>query len=425
MTSSDAHQGRSAGPRDERDAALRIIQQLRNADHIAYLAGGCVRDQMLGETPKDYDVATSAHPEHIEAIFKKTAAVGASFGVMLVRDFGPTIEVATFRSDGPYSDARRPDHVEFSTPQLDAQRRDFTINALFLDPTPDGDQIIDFVDGQADIESRILRAVGDPNNRLQEDHLRALRAVRFAARYDLTIDPTTRDAITQHASQLSGVSIERIGHEIHRMMAHPSRARAATMIHELQLDSVIFGVETTSTSLPTLESLDPGASAPVAFSAWCLDRFGKSILDRSAALATKWSAKLDMSNTDKEQFIAILEIAGMLMNQWDSMTIAERKRLAMRPHCCGAIMLTRAIDALFTGRICDEIASMTDDGTGLAPEPLIDGQVLIEMGHTPGASFKAVLDRVYDAQLMGEISSYTEACNLAKELFANYTKSDQ
>lgn len=424
MMSQDAHQERSADPRDERDAALRIIQQLRDADHIAYLAGGCVRDQLLGETPKDYDVATSAHPEHIEAIFKKTAAVGASFGVMLVRDFGPTIEVATFRSDGPYTDARRPDHVEFSTPQLDAQRRDFTINALFLDPTPDGDQIIDFVNGRADIKARVLRAVGDPHHRLQEDHLRALRAVRFAARYDLTMDPTTRDAITQHASELSGVSIERIGHEIHRMMAHPSCARAATMIHELQLDSVIFGSDTNPASVPTLESLEADASAPVALSAWCLDRFGESVLNRSAAHATKWAAKLDMSNSDKEQFIATLEITGLLINQWSSMTIAERKRLAMRPHCCGAIMLTRAINAPIADEICEQIENMSNDGIGLAPEPLIDGQVLIEMGHTPGASFKAVLDRVYDAQLMGDLSSYSQACNLAKELFVNYTKSD-
>lgn len=424
MTSSDAHQEKTADPRDERDAALRIIQQLRNADHIAYLAGGCVRDQLLGETPKDYDVATSAHPEHIEAIFKKTAAVGASFGVMLVRDFGPTIEVATFRSDGPYTDARRPDHVEFSTPELDALRRDFTINALFLDPTPDGDQIIDFVNGQADIRARVLRAVGDPHHRLQEDHLRALRAVRFAARYDLTMDPTTRDAIAQHASDLSGVSIERIGHEINRMMAHPSRAQAAMMIHELQLDSVIFGSDTNPASVPTLESLESDASAAVALSAWCLDRFGKRILNRNAALATKWSAKLDMSNADKEQFVATLEITGMLINQWPLMTIAERKRLSMRPHCCGAIMLTRAINAPIADEICEQIEKMSNDGIGLAPEPLIDGQVLIEMGHTPGASFKAVLDRVYDAQLMGDLSSYSQACNLAKELFANYTKSD-
>ncbi len=421
MTSTDSQ----THPRDERDAALQIIQQLRDADHIAYLAGGCVRDQLLGEIPKDYDVATSAHPEHIESIFKKTAAVGASFGVMLVRDFGPTIEVATFRSDGPYSDARRPDHVEFSTPELDAQRRDFTINALFLDPTPEGDQIIDFVNGQADMEARVLRAVGDPHHRLQEDHLRALRAVRFAARYNLAMDPTTRDAITQHTSELSGVSIERIGHEIHRMMAHPSRARAATMIHDMGLDSVIFGHACDSGSIPTLDSLESGASAPVALSAWCLDQHGDSVLDRKAALATKWPAKLDMSNADKEQFIATLDIAGVLKSEWSSMNIAQRKRLAMRPHCCGAIMLTRAIYAPFADEICEQIEEMSSDGVGLAPEPLIDGQVLIEMGHTPGASFKAVLDRIYDAQLMGEISTYSEARNLAKELFANYTKNDQ
>ena len=410
---------------DERAAAIRIIAELRKHGYKAYLAGGCVRDQLLGETPKDYDVATDAHPEHIAGLFKKTAAVGAAFGVMLVRDFGPTIEVATFRSDGPYSDARRPDHVHFSSPEEDAKRRDFTINALFLDPSDEGDTIIDFVNGQADIDAKVLRAVGDPDARLKEDHLRALRAVRFAARYGLAIDPQTHDAIKSHASDLVGVSIERIGHEIQRMMAHPSRSIAAKMIHELTLDAVIFQDNKAASSLNALIALNDSASSSTALAAWAHDRLGDGVLSRKAAISTGWPARLDMSNTDRDQFVATLEIAGILLNEWKSMSVAQHKRLATRPHCCGAIMLARCINPEATDSICSQIESLSSDGIGLSPEPLITGQTLIEMDYAPGQAFKEVLDRVYDAQLEGRVDSIDSACNLASELFVLYDKSDQ
>jgi len=408
----------------ERDAAIRIIGALRENGHTAYLAGGCVRDQLLGEIPKDYDVATSAHPEHIAELFKKTAAVGAAFGVMLVSDFGPTIEVATFRSDGPYTDARRPDHVHYSSPQEDAKRRDFTINALFLDPHEDDDQIIDFVNGQADIKAKILRAVGDPDARLREDHLRALRAVRFAARYGLTIDPKTSDAIRSHASELRGVSIERIGHEIQRMMGHSSRASAAKMIQDLTLDAAIFTDSCSSEGIPTLTALDDQACSITAMAAWAHDRFGAGILNRQEAASTKWDLKLDMSNHDKERFIATLEIAGLLISHWNEMSIPQRKRLACRAHCCAGLTLARAINPETTKAIHRDIESMTNDGMGLSPKPLISGQTLIEMGQAPGESFKAVLDGVYDAQLEGKVDSFESARNLAQELFVKLTKSD-
>ncbi len=402
----------------ERHGAIEIINALRGAGFIAYLAGGCVRDQLLGEIPKDYDVATSAHPEDIQGLFKKTASVGASFGVMLVRDFGPTIEVATFRSDGPYSDARRPDHVEFSSPEMDAQRRDFTINALFLDPKDDGDEIIDFVNGKADIENRILRAVGDPHQRLKEDHLRALRAVRFAARYDLEIEPITSEAIKQHASELSGVSVERIGEEVRRMMGHPSRARAAGLLQQLTLDHAIFGSASKSDQLPILMELDPDADSTTALAAWAIDRLN----DTSAH---DWRKRLDLSNDETQQLSATIEIADILLNRWTELSTASKKRLSCRDHCCGAIMLARAINAKATGAICNDIQMMEQDGIGLNPEPLINGQDLIELGEQPGARFKEVLDQVYDAQLEGRVAEFDSARNLASELFVKYNKSDQ
>lgn len=410
---------------DERSAAIQIIDRLRSAEHTAYLAGGCVRDQLLGVIPKDYDVATDARPEHISKLFNRTAAVGAAFGVMLVRDFGPTIEVATFRSDGPYSDSRRPDHVHFSTPEMDAQRRDFTINALFLDPRDDGDQIIDFVNGKSDIDAKILRAVGDPEARLQEDHLRALRAVRFSARYGLSIDPTTFDAILAHASDLVGVSIERIGDEVHKMMNHPTRLRAAELMEQLTLDQAVFGDQSGTSSTHALRAINDTANATTALAAWAFDRYGPRVLHRTGARDMSWTTKLDMSNSQSEQFLSVLEIVGIINAQWESMDISQRKRLASHTHAPEALKLLTAIDSHTATKISNDIDSMSSDGIGLAPEPLISGQTLIEMGHAPGRLFKDVLDRVYNAQLEGRIENPQSARKLAQELFIMLKKSDQ
>jgi len=213
-----------ANPVLARQAATAIARTLRDHGHIAYFAGGCVRDELLGLRPTDYDVATDAPPKRVQSLFRKTASVGASFGVILVADFGPHVEVATFRAEGPYTDKRRPDHITFATPEEDARRRDFTINALFLDPLAAEDSpsinghIVDLVNGLDDLKAGIIRAVGDPDNRLDEDHLRALRAVRFASRFNFQIEPRTRDAITRHARLLSGVSRERIGDELRKML---------------------------------------------------------------------------------------------------------------------------------------------------------------------------------------------------------------
>ena len=174
-----------------RDAALAVVHTLRAAGHTAYLAGGCVRDALLGLEPKDHDVATDATPDTVQSLFRSTAAVGAAFGVVLVYIPMPqrgrhTIEVATFRAEGAYSDGRRPDEVRFTTAEEDAKRRDFTINGLFADPPPEGesgdDTTIDFVGGQDDLKAGVIRAIGAPGARFGEDYLRMLRAVRFAAR---------------------------------------------------------------------------------------------------------------------------------------------------------------------------------------------------------------------------------------------------
>src|SRR6185312_6460529 len=187
-----------------RDDAVVVLKRLRDAGYVAYFAGGCVRDLLLGIEPKDFDVATDAPPDRVRQIFRNAQAVGAAFGVILVRQGGSQIEVATFRAEAGYDDGRHPTVVRFTTAQNDAQRRDFTINGLFYDPVTE--EVIDYVGGQEDIKARTVRAIGEAAARFDEDSLRLLRAVRFSARLGFKIDSTTAAAIKQHAPQLKRIS---------------------------------------------------------------------------------------------------------------------------------------------------------------------------------------------------------------------------
>ncbi len=188
--------------------AREIAARLRESGHIAYLAGGCVRDIVRGETPKDFDIATDAKPEIVQKLFSRTYAVGAHFGVILVVESGFQFEVATFRSDEAYIDGRRPSAVHFSTPEEDAKRRDFTINGMFYDPV--SEEVIDFVGGHADIAAKLVRAIGDPAQRFAEDRLRMLRAVRFATVLDYEIDEQTWSALLANAASINEISAEPI-----------------------------------------------------------------------------------------------------------------------------------------------------------------------------------------------------------------------
>ena len=403
----------------DREAAVRVVEVLRGRDHVAYLAGGCVRDLLLGHEPKDYDVATDARPEQIRAYFRKTASVGAAFGVVLVRDFGSTIEVATFRSDGVYSDARRPDSIEFSSPELDAQRRDFTINALFLDPVTD--EVIDFVDGRRDIEARVLRAVGDPEQRLKEDHLRALRAVRFAARYGLEIERGTREAIAKHAQELRGVSIERIGEEMRRMLLHPSRVRACELIDALGLDDAIIG-DMSDFHADVMAGLPDDPSYGLVLAALALGR-GHGLDEDPAPVCRRYRERLDLSNGDRDTMRGVLKTTRAMHTGWDTMGIAGRRRLCGRADAGEALALyaswcgVRGLD--HASRIADALRVWAESPGGVCPEPLVDGGDLIAMGLEPGPAFKRVLDGVYDAQLEGRVSDADAARALARKLGAS------
>ncbi len=238
-------------PRSEREFAVEVVRTLRQAGHEALFAGGCVRDELLCKPPKDYDVATSARPGEVQALFPRTIGVGASFGVIEV--LGPRpfrIQVATFRVDHYEADApgsaseewrqgRDPRSVTFCNAEEDAKRRDFTINGMFFDPIEG--RVIDYVGGRADLDAHVLRAIGEPHERFTEDRLRMLRAVRMAARFELTIAPATATAIQQMAPQLGeGVSAERIADELRKMLVDRHRARAMRLFMDLGLAAVVM-----------------------------------------------------------------------------------------------------------------------------------------------------------------------------------------
>lgn len=394
---------------------------LRDHGHIAYLAGGCVRDILFGVHPTDYDVATDAKPTQIEGYFRKTASVGASFGVMLVRDFGFTIEVATFRSDGVYSDARRPDSIEYSSPMEDAKRRDFTINALFMDPLAEDEDhnIIDYVCGITDVRDRVLRAVGNPEDRLREDHLRALRAVRFASKYNLTIEQRTANAIKDHASELSGVSIERVGEEMRKMLMHSSRADACRRIDELGLDDAIFS-DAHRFDATVMSRIPEVVEYSAALCALAIGR-GFDARDQGCLIddiTAHYRRSLDLTNIDRDGMRQILTTVRSMLNDWDSMSEAQRKRLLSQDWTSGSLALLGAIDSQRGAIIHAERERLQSRFGGLAPVALVSGSDLIERGFQPSKQFKTILDRVYDEQLEGRVSTKEQAMEFASNLAA-------
>jgi hypothetical protein len=422
--------------RDARSAATDIVCALRAKGFTAYFAGGCVRDELLGFEPVDFDIATDARPDAIQALFRRTAAVGACFGVVLVKERGVTVEVASFRADGPYTDRRHPDHVEFSDAAHDAQRRDFTINALFLDPLAEGPAlraggetrgsespatlestpgVIDFVGGLADLRAGVIRAVGDPEQRLAEDHLRALRAVRFAARYAFAIDPGTADAIRRHARDLEGVSRERIGDEFRRMLAHPSRARAVGLLGALGLDLVLLGRPGPDPRPGSLAALsDPTFPACLACLAFdrALIRSGSQI----PGLVRTWRGALCLSNEETDRLRAVLGGVVEAESLWQQLPPAQRKRRAASPWFAECLAVLTARDPSRAGSIAADVGALAADGVGLAPEPMIDGNDLLVLGVQAGPVFARVLAAVYDAQLEGRVSDKAQALALAREL---------
>lgn len=423
-----------------RDDAMAVLRRLRDAGHVAYFAGGCVRDLLLGRTPTDYDVATDAPPARVRKLFSNTQAVGAAFGVILVRIRGSQVEVATFRAEAGYADGRHPSQVHFTTAQHDAQRRDFTINGLFLDPI--SDQVIDYVGGQSDLQAKTIRAIGDPHARFEEDHLRMLRAVRFAARLGFSIAPETEAAIRDHAKHLTRISPERIAAELRIMLTPPSRTQAYRLLNNLGLLELIFRF----LKAPPPASIDYGSSLfcstatdrAISFSlALALASIDRQIWsDRSTDIHDALShaalhrlvhalrQSLRISNQESEALAGILEGIHFLLQSLPP-RVATIKRFLARPTAHDSqLLLNSLISAGLLLPQATEIPTRLKefDGTDVAPIPWVNGDTLVAAGLAPGPLFKPVLDAVYDAQLEGTIQSAEEGLQLALKLASDGEK---
>lgn len=433
-------------PNDERfRAALRLCTTLQNAGHRALLAGGCVRDMLLGVPPKDYDVATSARPEQIRRLFAQTVDIGAAFGVEIVLLPEGPFEVATFRSDGPYGDGRHPDYVAFTNEVEDARRRDFTINALFYDPAG---TILDYVDGRNDLAHRIIRAVGAPFQRFTEDHLRLLRAVRFAARLGYTIDPETLNAIGRLAPLVLTTSAERIRDEILKMLTEGSPRRAFELMdqtgilpHVLPEVAAMKGVQQPPEYHPegdvyehTLRAIALlNAPSPTLAMAVLLHDAGKpptqTFEDRirfnnhdkaGARIAETLCRRLRMSREQTEQIAWTIE-HHMRVSLLPGMRESKRIRLLRQPHFPELLELAR-VDCLAShGRldIIDWIHAYIDNlpPEQIKPPRLINGARLIQMGYRPGPLFTQILTAIEDAQLEGAIHTPHQAEDYVKRLW--------
>lgn len=404
-----------------RDAAVHIVRVLRDAGHVAYFAGGCVRDALLGLTPKDYDVATDARPERVRELLPRSRFVGEAFGVVLTQVGRHAVEVATFRSEWGYTDKRRPDHVIFTDAEHDAQRRDFTINGLFADPLEQdpvtgSDRVIDYVGGVRDIEARLVRAIGDASDRFSEDYLRMLRAPRFAARLNFQVETRTAAAIRPLAKYLGQISRERIGQEVHAMLMGPRPAPAAKLVQELRLDGPTLNEPAADHPLETLTNLSDRAAYATRLAAWMIDRHtGDRSLDALAmfaereagAIERRWRNALCLSNSDRALLRHVIALVAMT-RRWPQMRIALRKRLLAERHWPQARLLLEALP------LQEELAALDRDAApllaeGVAPKPLVTGEDLIKLGLSPGPDFRRLLDGVYDAQLENEVTTAEEA----------------
>jgi poly(A) polymerase len=429
-------------------AAKAVAAELERAGHAVLFAGGCVRDALLGRRVKDIDIATSATPDQVEALFEgHTVAVGKSFGVVLVRRDGFSFDVATLRTDSAYADGRHPDRVEFATPEGDAQRRDFTINGLFCEPADDA--VIDFVGGLADLEGRVIRAVGDPGARFREDHLRMLRAVRFASVLGFTLDPATRAAVAAHAEWIGKVSAERIAAEITRMLCEAPRPSLALNLlretgllkHTLPEVEALSGVAQPPQFHPegdvwthTCLMLDEVAAPRDPVLAWSLllhdigkpatfceepdEGAGESRIrfpchaPVGAELAERILMKL-------KQPTALVEKVKAVVGGHMQFVEAEKMRRAKLRRFMGTETFPVLLDVMradiqhsnrdFTSWLFLKAAFEAFRSEPVLPEPLVRGRDLIAWGVAPGPELGKVLHDVYDAQLEGCVASCEEA----------------
>ena len=431
--------------------ARGIVARLREAGHAAYFAGGCVRDHLLG-LPRggDFDVATSARPEQVQRLFPRTVAVGAHFGVILVVEGDERVEVATFRADDAYVDGRHPTSVRFTTAEEDAARRDFTINGMFADPFTW--EIRDYVGGVDDLRSRIVRAIGEPRRRFEEDKLRLLRAVRFAARLGFALDPATAAAVREMAPSIRVVSAERIGEEIVKILVEGAARRGFELLSELGLLPAVLpeiesmkGVEQGREFHPegdvfvhTMLALGFVDQSPLRAETLALGvllhdvskrecavrRDGKITFyghcERGAVTADEVCRRLRRPNAVCERVAWLVKNHLRLLNA-PEMRVATLKRFLREEDIEELLELCR-IDAAASNHyfhyydFCREQLATLSREEIHAP-PLLCGDDLIALGHRPGPAFRTILEAVEDAQLEGVLTTRDDALAFVRERF--------
>jgi poly(A) polymerase len=427
--------------------AFEIVNKLRAAGHAAYLAGGCVRDRLLGRAPKDYDVVTEATPARVRELFPDALAVGAQFGVMLVRREGAQVEVATFRSDHAYEDGRRPTGVTFTaSAEQDVLRRDFTINGLLYDPVRD--EVLDFVGGRQDLEARRVRAIGDPAERFREDRLRLLRAVRFAARLGFDLEPATRRAIQQHSAAITRVAAERLRDELIRILSEGGARRGFEMLDETGLlphllpevaamkgvaqppefhpegdvwTHTLLMLEMLHHPTPTLAMgvLLHDVGKPPTFRVAERIRFDGHV-EIGTRMAEEICARLRFSRRDTEQIAALVR-NHLRFKDAPDMRESTLKRF-LRLAAFEEHLELHRLDCLSSHRNLENYelvrqAWLTLPAESIRPARLVSGHDLMKAGYPPGPLYRRILDAVEEAQLSGRVTTRDQALALVETEF--------
>ncbi len=436
------------------NVALKVAARLRENGHIAYFAGGCVRDMVRGLIPKDYDIVTDARPEAVQSLFPHTFAVGAHFGVIIVLENGFQFEVATFRSDDAYIDGRHPSAVHFSSPEEDAQRRDFTINGMFYDPV--SEKMIDFVGGRADIDAKRVRAIGDPAQRFGEDRLRMLRAVRFATVLGYEIEKATWDALATNAESINQISAERIRDELVRTFLSPNRVRGWDLLDSSGLMRAILpeleamkGVLQPEQFHPEgdvfvhtrlmLQLLPQEVPVPLVLAVLFHD-VGKPVTatvdktgrirfnehDRIGAQMTEAiMRRLRFSGAEIEATVEMVK-QHMVFKDVPNMRLAKLKRFMARPTFDDELELHR-VDCESSHRMLDNYEFLLRKRQEFAnepiiPPPLVRGDDLIALSLKPGPKFGEILEAVETRQLEGTLRTREEALEWVKREYLSGKK---
>jgi poly(A) polymerase len=434
---------------DKLKQALRLLETLKKHGHTAYFNGGSVRDRLLGKTPKDYDIASSATPEQVQKIFPRTVLVGAQFGVVVVVEDGENFEVATFRSEGNYQDGRHPGTVAFSTIEEDVKRRDFTVNGLYWDGY--SEKPVDLVGGQEDLAKKVIRTIGNPRDRFLEDHLRLLRAIRFAVQLGFEIEPVTFQAVKDHASLIASVSHERVRDELTKILTSRQPARGIRLLDETGMLAIVLpevitlkGVEQPPQYHPegdvyihTLMLLEQLSEAPAEL-AWgallhdiakpctferAVDRIRFNGHDRiGAQMSDVILRRLAFSNDSRELICALVR-EHLRFKDAFNMKVSTLKRFFSLDRF-DLHMALHKIDCLASHKDLSAYQFCTEKLAEFAKEPppplrLVTGADLIAMGFSPGPEFSGILRHVEDAILEGHVRTREEGLDWVRKHFGS------